>query len=500
MPVSRAYHPIARLQHNRRGAGTRVCLGGPARPARMTTKDEKDAKPELLKDAKADASTKPAAPTTGPATQPTTKPVIEVSPAIRAELDAVRDAYRGLKSLRLVGDRLRRVRHQRRAGEERRDRGIDLPGPGQVPPRPFGKGSKDPAARTRQAPADGLVVGCNGEKLYVFDRLRRQYQTAAAPQERVPLEKLGKPFGVLLGEQDPSLVLAISDDAGREILEGDKSAERGEDVKVGDVACFVINLVGERGDRQSFLIDPKTHLVRRVVLDIRNSVPKGAEVKKAELTIDYTEVSPDAEVKPEQLAWAAPKARGTSAPARWRYHRRRGDAGMAAAVAALVGKPAPDFKLKGMDGKNVSLAELKGTSSSSTSGPLGAAPVAPRCPELDKIYADHKADGLGHTPSTRRGEGIVQKFVDQTKLGIPVLLDGEGQTAGQVRRLRHPADGRHRQGRKREEGRQAKATTCGRRWRTTISRGKCCGSSEYEVKARNPKHETRNKLKAPKKK
>ena len=268
---------------------------------------------------KAVASTKPAAPTTGPTTQPTTKPVIEVNPAVRAELDAVRDAYRGLKSLRLVAT----VTGEFDINGEQAKNVATVESTFQAPAKfrlTVREGGAKDGARGGQwkGPADGLVIGSNGEKLYAHDRTRRQYQTAAAPQERVPLEKLGKPFGLLLAEQDPSLVLAISDDAGREILEGAKSAERGEDVKVGDVACVAINLVGERGDRQSFLIDPKSHLVRRVVLDIRNSVPKGAEVKKAELTIDYTEVSPDAEVKPEQLAWAAPRRRGTSAPARSR--------------------------------------------------------------------------------------------------------------------------------------------------------------------------------------
>src|SRR4051794_20241789 len=44
-------------------------------------------KAELLKEAKA----------------PATKPAIEVSPEVRAELDALAGAYRGLKSLRLAG-------------------------------------------------------------------------------------------------------------------------------------------------------------------------------------------------------------------------------------------------------------------------------------------------------------------------------------------------------------------------------------------------------------
>ena len=181
--------------------------------------DEKDAKPELLKDAKADAATKPAE----ASTQPATKPVIEVSPAIRAELDAVRDAYRGLKSLQLAAT----VTGEFDINGEQAKNVATMESTFQAPMQfrlvvreGEGKDVAGAVAGDRAAAKEGLVIGCNGEKLYFYDRLRRQYQTAAAPKDRVPLEKLGKPFGLLLAEQDPSLVLALSDDAGREILEG----------------------------------------------------------------------------------------------------------------------------------------------------------------------------------------------------------------------------------------------------------------------------------------
>jgi peroxiredoxin len=169
-----------------------------------------------------------------------------------------------------------------------------------------------------------------------------------------------------------------------------------------------------------------------VVLDIRNSVHKGAEVKKAELTIDYTEVSPDADVKPEQLAWAAPKgARDVGAsPVAVITGGADDESGHGAAAAALEGKPAPDFKLKRVDGKDVSLADLKGSVVILDFWATWCGPCRASLPELDKIYADHKADGLrAYAVNLREEKDTVQKFVDQTKLGIPVLFDGEGQTA-----------------------------------------------------------------------
>ena len=106
------------------------------------------------------------------------------------------------------------------------------------------------------------------------------------------------------------------------------------------------------------------------------------------------------------------------------------ESGHGAAAAAMEGKPAPDFKLKAADGKDVSLADLKGSVVILDFWATWCGPCRASLPELDKIYADHKADGLrAYAVNLREEKDTVQKFVDQTKLGIPVLFDGEGQTA-----------------------------------------------------------------------
>jgi peroxiredoxin len=106
------------------------------------------------------------------------------------------------------------------------------------------------------------------------------------------------------------------------------------------------------------------------------------------------------------------------------------ESGHGAAAAAMEGKPAPDFKLKAADGKDVSLADLKGSVVILDFWATWCGPCRASLPELDKIYTGLKGKGLkAYAVNLREEKDTVEKFVDQTKLGIPVLYDTEGQTA-----------------------------------------------------------------------
>src|SRR6185436_14378106 len=128
-----------------------------------------------------------------------------------------------------------------------------------------------------------------------------------------------------------------------------------------DTAYTAIKLTGTSGATAVMLIEPKTHLLRRLSIDGRKPLEaKGAEAKKVDVTIDYTTIEVGGKLAPEQFAWTAPagaREATNTAIALATEDDGEGDA----AAAALEGKPAPDFTLKDAAGNTVTMAELKGS-------------------------------------------------------------------------------------------------------------------------------------------
>src|SRR5207302_3155477 len=115
--------------------------------------------------------------------------------------------------------------------------------------------------------------------------------------------------------------------------------------------------------------------------------------KRAVYTVDYPTATPDAEIKDDQIAWApvegaredvfVASAGGSVAD--------DDDAGPA---AGLVNKPAPDFKLTGLDGKDVSLADLKGNVVVLDFWATWCGPCRASLPHIQKMYEANKAAGV----------------------------------------------------------------------------------------------------------
>ena len=455
----------------------RAAGADPASPA-----EEKKPAGKPVDAAKPDAGSKPAdasgelirpvGPATAPATQPGTrpagahaghkgagkedadeKPELAVTPEVRALLDKVRDAYQGLQGLKLAGtltgefdlngerqtNKAEFTSAFRSAGQFRHElRELSSPDGAQPvladkPPEP----ADVQAPATKPAAGDTTTVGANGKKLYVYYPRYNYYYQNDVPGERTG-EALGKTVNGLLSQQNLSLLLAVVADASAELLDGPDQVDKVPDVTVGGDACPALKLTLGKELVLTVAFDPKTSLVRQAVYDYRGlaEAKKQQDVKAAQVTVAYTTSEPaadadaTADLKPEAFAWAAPVgARDMTASADGGGSDGDG-ADTSAEQLALIGKPAPDFKLPGADGKMVKLSDLKGHVVLLDFWATWCGPCVESLPHLDEIYDELKDKGLkAYAVNLREAPDGVKSFVEQSKLKIPVLFDKDGAVA-----------------------------------------------------------------------
>src|SRR4051812_21010658 len=135
------------------------------------------------------------------------------------------------------------------------------------------------------------------------------------------------------------------------------------------------------------VIDPETNLVKQWQVDMSKAlIAKGAQdVKKALITINYTQVTADTSIVDTQFAFTPPQeARIAKAE----------DFGKQDAAMGLVGKPAPDFKLKGVDGKEVTLASLKGNVVVLDFWATWCGPCVAGFPKIDELAKKYAGKGV----------------------------------------------------------------------------------------------------------
>jgi peroxiredoxin len=175
-------------------------------------------------------------------------------------------------------------------------------------------------------------------------------------------------------------------------------------------------------------LDPQTSLVRRAGFDIARSLKKrGAQdVVKAVLTMDYATSTPGAATKPQQFAWAPPPGARDVATV-----QSAGDAELPA--LAMVGKPAPDFSLKGLDGKDVKLEDFKGNVLVFDFWATWCPPCVAAMPGLNELAAEFKEQGVKVVAINADEEkDLVAGFINSRKLNnLIVLLDPETKVGEQ---------------------------------------------------------------------
>jgi peroxiredoxin len=290
-----------------------------------------------------------------------------------------------------------------------------------------------------------MITGSTGEKAYALSLQDNGYILIDAPKDRVAPNEAPRAIWDVLTMQNPSLAMVLSRDAATQLIDGattfavinskdfsSSEIEKGTevkkiaDVKLADKSYTALQLTNAGGDF-TFLIDPQSHLLRQITIDQKRFLQHVGQpdVKKAVVTIDYATINLDPPHKNDQFAWTPPaNAHELTAVA-------AADDG-ASPGSALVGKPAPDFRLPTPDGKEFALADQRGSVVVVDFWATWCGPCVKSLPHLNKLYEDKKDAGLKvFAISVDQEKDKVPPFIAAKKLTLTVLLDNDEQKAAE---------------------------------------------------------------------
>lgn len=103
-------------------------------------------------------------------------------------------------------------------------------------------------------------------------------------------------------------------------------------------------------------------------------------------------------------------------------------------IDELVGKKAPEFTLKDMNDKAVSLSPLKGNVVLISFWATWCPPCRDEMPSLNRLYREFRNRGLAIVAvSTDRSASPVKDFLGKTPVDFPVLMDSDSKVARQFK-------------------------------------------------------------------
>ncbi|HYO10053.1 MAG TPA: TlpA disulfide reductase family protein [Tepidisphaeraceae bacterium] len=331
----------------------------------------------------------------------------KVAPEAAAVLAKLRDAYTGLSSLKLDG----KITGEFDVDGQKADEKVTFTSTFSAP------------NHFRHDTQGDAQLGSTGDKLYVYIKQRNAYLSADAPKQKVMSDDLPKPFAELIGQQNLSLALALSPDPRAELTRSYGTINKAADTTVDGKPYTTLELTAVEGKTVTrLLVDPATNLLRRATLDLApDLLERGAkDVKRAVVTIDYTTTTPGEKLAGEQFAWTPPAGASDAAAT--------ADTGDLGPAGELVGSPAPDFTLAGMDGKDVKLADLKGSVVVLDFWATWCGPCVMSMPGLDRIHQAMKEQGVKvFAVNQAEDKELVQGFLTSKNLSLPVLLDTQSK-------------------------------------------------------------------------
>jgi thiol-disulfide isomerase/thioredoxin/outer membrane lipoprotein-sorting protein len=353
-----------------------------------------------------------------PAPEP--KPLAKVNADVAVVLEKMAAAYSKLKSVELAGG----ITMEADEAGQKRTQQDQFVSSFQAP------------NRFRHEVKNQPLFGSTGSKVYGYSSYSNLFVQADIGAAKVMLHDLPADHVKVLPMQNLSLVLALSKNPVDEIKEmaSEITLMAAQKLEGTDCAALLLKL-NDTNNKMMVFVDPKSFLIRRVTVDMKPMFEQigRSDVVSASLTVDYTTVKTDTPVLAEQFAWTPPQGAKDIVAARAEaLAAAQADGDSSEAANAMVGKPASDFTLEGLDGKQVTLSDLKGSVVILDFWATWCGPCVAALPHLDRIYQDNLKAGVKvYALNQREAREKVQEFVNDKHMTIPVLMDLQGEVAKQ---------------------------------------------------------------------